>query len=122
MLRRLTLAPVLRAVGALGASSSAVRFNSESAESTNAMRALQVAKDANKLKRQHQSANPSDRKKVELEAWQLLNTLSKSEIENCDGHAIALTLNAWSYFAKYWEHGQDGPHGPSDPLNQTVDS
>ena len=118
MLRRCALTSVARAarnaapVAVASGIFASLRFNA----SEHAARALGVAKDVNKLKRSHQQASPADRKKIELEAWQQLNTLSQEEIENCEGQGIALVLNSWSYFAKFWEHGQDGPHGPTDPL------
>ena len=85
-----------------------------------ASEALEIAKRVNQIKRAHQTATPTDRKRHEAEAWALLNTLSSEQIEQGEGQAIALTLNSWAYFAKFWEHGQDGPLGPNDPLNEPL--
>jgi hypothetical protein len=102
---------------ACGTALSSMRFNS----SAHAERALTVAKSVNKVKRSHQASNGPTRKKLEMEAWQELNTLTAEEIDNCEGQGIALILNSWSYFSKFWEHGQDGPLGASDPLHQQAD-
>ena len=118
MLRRCGLANVARVARAAApvAIASSLFASMRSNASETAARSLAIAKDVNKLKRAHQQANPTDRKRIELEAWQHLNTLTQEEIENCEGQGIALVLNSWSYFAKFWEHGQDGPHGTNDPL------
>jgi hypothetical protein len=111
MLRRFTFASVSRTAAAVLApvavSFAPLRWNA----SAHAERTLSVAKAVNKIKRSHQTATPAARKNLELEAWQQLNTLTKDEIEQCEGQSVALILNSWAYFAKFWEHGQDGPHG-----------
>ena len=119
MFRRFTLSTFSRTatsarLGAAALPVAAARCNADASE---AARASQLARDVNKLKRAHQSAAAADRKKMEAEAWQQLNTLTEAEINATDGQAVALVLNAWAYFAKFWEHGQDGPIGPSDPLH-----
>jgi hypothetical protein len=72
-------------------------------------RATDVAKRVNATKRSHQTANPDERKRLERSAWTDLNTLSEEEIASADGQAVALLLNAWGYFSKFWERGKEGP-------------
>eukprot|EP00008_Paramoeba_atlantica_P010803 CAMPEP_0201483036 /NCGR_PEP_ID=MMETSP0151_2-20130828/7275_1 /ASSEMBLY_ACC=CAM_ASM_000257 /TAXON_ID=200890 /ORGANISM="Paramoeba atlantica, Strain 621/1 / CCAP 1560/9" /LENGTH=143 /DNA_ID=CAMNT_0047865993 /DNA_START=56 /DNA_END=487 /DNA_ORIENTATION=- len=72
--------------------------------------ALEVAMAVNRLKRSHQATNTGQEKKqMELQAWQMLNSLSEDSIMNAQGKAIALLLNSWAYFSKHWEKGKDGP-------------
>jgi hypothetical protein len=72
-------------------------------------RATEVAKRLNATKRAHQTANPDERKRLERSAWSDLNTLSEEEIASADGQAVAILLNAWGYFSKFWERGKEGP-------------
>ena len=75
--------------------------------------ALDIAMRVNKLKRLHQtggSANAS-KKQLEFTAWKELNTLSDDQINQAEGKVVALLLNSWAYFAKFWEKGKDGPYG-----------
>lgn len=75
--------------------------------------ALDIAMRVNKLKRLHQtggSANTS-KKQLEFTAWKELNTLSDDQINQAEGKVVALLLNSWAYFAKFWEKGKDGPYG-----------
>ena len=37
------------------------------------------------------------------------HTLSEEEIASADGQAVAIILNAWGYFSKFWERGKEGP-------------
>ena len=71
--------------------------------------ALEIAKQVNAMKRAHQSASASERKRIEGVAWKALNTLSEEQITAAEGQAVALLLNAWAYFAKFWERGKEGP-------------
>eukprot|EP00796_Vickermania_ingenoplastis_P008249 gene8249-5770_t len=72
--------------------------------------AMEVAIEVNKLKKAHQSSAGPVKKEVEKEAWTMLQTgLSEESIDAAEGKAIALLLNSWAYFAKYWEKGKDGP-------------
>lgn len=72
-------------------------------------RATDVAKRINATKRAHQTANADERKRLERSAWSDLNTLSEEEIASADGQAVAIVLNAWGYFSKFWERGKEGP-------------
>jgi hypothetical protein len=74
------------------------------------MTAGDVAMKVNKMKRLHQSSSPLDRKRIERNAWREINLLTEAQILSADGKAVALLLNAWAYFAKYWENGKDGPN------------
>ena len=69
-----------------------------------------VAKTVNKMKRSHQTASAADRKRLELEAWRELNSLSDEQITAAEGQSVALLLNSWAYFARFWEKGKDGPN------------
>lgn len=71
--------------------------------------ALDVAMKVNKLKRMHQSGQGQGKKEIEMMAWRELNTLSEAQIATAEGKAVALLLNAWAYFARFWETGKDGP-------------
>ena len=62
----------------------------------------------------HQTAPGSERKRLEKIAWSEINTLSEPAIEEAEGQAVALLLNAWAYFAKFWERGKDGPADASN--------
>mmetsp|Transcript_30556 Transcript_30556/g.35313 ORF Transcript_30556/g.35313 Transcript_30556/m.35313 type:complete len:161 (-) Transcript_30556:445-927(-) len=75
--------------------------------------ALDVATRVNKLKRLHQTGGAANQGKKQLEytAWKELNTLTEEQINNAEGKAVALLLNSWAYFAKFWEKGKDGPAG-----------
>lgn len=75
--------------------------------------ALDLAVRVNKLKRQHQTAanGSSAKKQIEYTAWKELNLLTEEQINHAEGKAVALLLNSWAYFAKFWERGKDGPHG-----------
>ena len=77
--------------------------------STGTARATDVAKRVNATKRAHQTATPDERKRLERSAWADLNTLSEEEIASADGQAVAIILNAWGYFSKFWERGKEGP-------------
>lgn len=95
---------------AFGAASSFMvqqRFNS----AASAEAALAIAKSVNALKRQHQAASQTERKAIELKAWAELQTLTEEQCSSGEGQAVALLLNGWAYFSKFWSHGQDGPHG-----------
>lgn len=70
--------------------------------------ALDVAMRVNKMKKAHQS-DGANKKAVEQEAWHALNSLTEDQINNAEGKAVSLLLNAWAYFAKYWAKGKDGP-------------
>ncbi|GET90104.1 hypothetical protein, conserved [Leishmania tarentolae] len=70
--------------------------------------ALDVAMRVNKMKKAHQSGG-ANKKEVEQEAWHSLNSLTEDQINNAEGKAVSLLLNAWAYFAKYWAKGKDGP-------------
>ncbi len=72
--------------------------------------ALDVAMRVNKLKRLHQTGQ-AGRKQLESTAWKELNTLTEDQINTAEGKAVALLLNAWAYFAKFWERGKEGPAG-----------
>ena len=72
--------------------------------------ASHVAKSVNKLKRAHQTASAADRKRLELEAWAGLNSLTDDAINSAEGQSVALLLNAWAYFARFWEKGKEGPN------------
>lgn len=75
-----------------------------------ALTAMEVAIQVNKLKKAHQSSPGPVRKEVEKEAWvRLQSGLTEEVIDNAEGKAIALLLNSWAYFSKYWERGKDGP-------------
>jgi hypothetical protein len=80
--------------------------------------ALDIAMRVNKLKRLHQTGGNanSGKKQLEFTAWKELNTLSEEQINHAEGKAVALLLNSWAYFAKFWEKGKDGPHGVNAPL------
>eukprot|EP00758_Cryptobia_borreli_P010975 Tbor_TRINITY_DN5618_c1_g6::TRINITY_DN5618_c1_g6_i1::g.8473::m.8473 len=71
--------------------------------------ALDVAMKVNKLKRMHQSGQGQGRKEIEQMAWKELNTLTELQISTAEGKAVALLLNSWAYFGRYWEKGRDGP-------------
>ncbi len=64
----------------------------------------------NKLKRLHQTGQ-AGRKQLEMNAWKELNTLTEEQINSAEGKAVALLLNSWAYFARYWEKGKEGPAG-----------
>ncbi|CCW62312.1 unnamed protein product [Phytomonas sp. EM1] len=79
--------------------------NSESNET-----ALDVAMSVNNMKKQHQSGGAGvDKKQIEADAWTALNALTEEQVNTAEGKAVALLLNSWAYFAKYWENGKDGP-------------
>ncbi|CCW68650.1 unnamed protein product [Phytomonas sp. Hart1] len=72
--------------------------------------ALDVAIYVNSMKKQHQNGGAGiDKKQIELDAWTALNALTEHQVNTAEGKAVALLLNTWSYFAKYWENGKDGP-------------
>lgn len=72
--------------------------------------AMDIAIQVNKLKKAHQSSAGPVKKEVEREAWLCLqNGLTEETINKAEGKAVALLLNSWAYFAKYWEKGKDGP-------------
>lgn len=72
--------------------------------------AMDVAIQVNKLKKAHQSSAGPVKKEVEKEAWMCLqNGLTEEAINKAEGKAVALLLNSWAYFSKYWEKGKDGP-------------
>lgn len=75
--------------------------------------ALDVATRVNKLKRLHQTGGSANtgKKQIEFTAWKELNTLTEEQISHAEGKAVALLLNSWAYFAKFWEKGKDGPMG-----------
>lgn len=76
----------------------------------NQLTALDVAMKVNKLKRLHQTGQGQGSKKsLEITAWQELNTLTEQQIGSAEGKAVALLLNSWAYFSKFWEKGKDGP-------------
>jgi hypothetical protein len=75
--------------------------------------ALEIAKQVNAMKRSHQSAAASERKRIEAVAWKALNQLTEDQITAAEGQAVALLLNAWAYFAKFWERGKEGPAEPT---------
>lgn len=80
---------------------------------------MDVAMRVNRLKKNHQTGGSGATKKdIELDAWESLNSLAESHIATADGKAVALLLNSWAYFAKYWEKGRDGPAGASDATSQ----
>jgi hypothetical protein len=71
--------------------------------------ATELAKRVNAMKRAHQGAVAEERKKIESAVWADLNTLTQEQCAAADGQSVALLLNAWAYFAKFWERGRDGP-------------
>lgn len=99
--------------------SDAASGSQQTAQSTHqtspgAQTALDVARKVSKLKKMHQTAPGSERKRLEKIAWSEINTLSEPAIEEAEGQAVALLLNAWAYFAKFWERGKDGPADASN--------
>lgn len=73
---------------------------------------MDVAMRVNQLKKTHQSSNcggAAGKKQVEGEAWEALNSMTEEQVNTAEGKAVALLLNSWAYFAKYWERGRDGP-------------
>ena len=77
---------------------------------TGTLSALDIALKVNKLKRLHQTGGGAEGKKdIEQAAWKELNTLSEDQINSAEGKAVALMLNSWAYFAKFWEKGKEGP-------------
>eukprot|EP00743_Colponemidia_sp_Colp-15_P014546 GILK01017248.1.p1 GENE.GILK01017248.1~~GILK01017248.1.p1 ORF type:complete len:128 (+),score=15.86 GILK01017248.1:46-384(+) len=90
------------------------RFNASDAaasdSSSSGGTALDVAMKVNKLKRMHQSGQGQGKKEIEKMAWRELNTLSEQQIATAEGKAVALLLNSWAYFARFWEKGKDGPY------------
>lgn len=72
----------------------------------------------NKLKRLHQTGGNANtgKKQLEFTAWKELNTLNEDQINHAEGKAVALLLNSWAYFAKFWEKGKDGPHGTGEDV------
>ncbi|AYU80347.1 mitochondrial RNA binding complex 1 subunit / MRB0880 [Leishmania donovani] len=79
-----------------------------SASANGSESALDVAMRVNKMKKAHQSGG-ANKKEVEQEAWHALNSLTEDQINNAEGKAVSLLLNAWAYFAKFWAKGKDGP-------------
>ncbi len=77
--------------------------------SASTARATEIAKRINATKRAHQTATPDERKRLEHSAWADLNTLTEEDIASADGQAVAIFLNAWGYFAKFWARGKEGP-------------
>ena len=75
--------------------------------------ALDLASRVNKLKRMHQQGQGGSKKELELAAWKELNMLSEQQIATAEGKAVALLLNSWAYFARFWEGGKDGPVHPA---------
>lgn len=92
------------------------RFNATDAASADGTSgtALDVAMKVNKLKRMHQSGQGQGKKEVERMAWKELNTLSEQQIATAEGKAVALLLNSWAYFARFWEKGKDGPYDANE--------
>lgn len=87
-----------------------VRFCASATQSASSNEtALDVAMKVNKLKRMHQSGQGQGRKEIEQMAWKELNTLTELQISTAEGKAVALLLNSWAYFGRYWEKGRDGP-------------
>ena len=86
-----------------------VRMCASATSSTTNETALDVAMKVNKLKRMHQAGQGQGKKEIEKLAWRELNTLSEAQIASAEGKAVALLLNSWAYFARFWERGKDGP-------------
>lgn len=84
--------------------------------------AMEVAIEVNKLKKAHQASAGPVKKEIEKEAWDCLQeNLSDSNIQSAEGKAVALLLNSWAYFAKFWEKGKDGPILPEEPTETKSD-
>ncbi|ORC87097.1 uncharacterized protein TM35_000242470 [Trypanosoma theileri] len=84
--------------------------NNNNNNKNNSVTALDIAIRVNKLKRLHQTGGgPSGKKRIELDAWNDLNSLTDEQINAAEGKAVSLLLNSWAYFAKYWEQGKNGP-------------
>ena len=90
-------------------SNSQFRMCASATSSTTNETALDVAMKVNKLKRMHQAGQGQGKKEIEKLAWRELNTLSEAQIASAEGKAVALLLNSWAYFARFWERGKDGP-------------
>lgn len=81
--------------------------------------AMEVAMEVNKLKKAHQASAGPVKKEIEKEAWACLQkNLSDNSIQKAEGKAVALLLNSWAYFAKFWEKGKDGPILPDEPAEE----
>lgn len=81
--------------------------------------AMEVAMEVNKLKKAHQASAGPVKKEIEKEAWACLQkNLSDNSIQKAEGKAVALLLNSWAYFAKFWEKGKDGPILPDEPTEE----
>lgn len=88
-------------------------------ESAGDLTAMEVAIEVNKLKKAHQASAGPVKKEIEKEAWDCLQkNLSDSNIQTAEGKAVALLLNSWAYFAKFWEKGKDGPILPEEPASR----
>ncbi|ESL07329.1 hypothetical protein TRSC58_04983 [Trypanosoma rangeli SC58] len=86
--------------------------SASNATANSGVTALDVAMRVNKLKRLHQTGGgPEGKKRIELDAWSELNSLTEEQINSAEGKAVSLLLNSWAYFAKYWDKGKDGPLG-----------
>ncbi|RNF27519.1 putative mitochondrial RNA binding complex 1 subunit [Trypanosoma conorhini] len=122
--RRLHFSSLLRITA--GTPATPEKSSSSSASNTtteSGVTALDVAMRVNKLKRLHQTGGgPDGKKRIELDAWSELNSLTEEQINSAEGKAVSLLLNSWAYFAKYWEKGKDGPLGMPAPAAAAANS
>lgn len=107
---------------ATDAASTTAALNAAAAD---AQRVALVAGVINRMKSMHTTGSPQNKQRLELQAWRDLQMLDDAAVENADVKSVTLLLNAWGYFAKYWEKGIDGPANPlpleaDDPADLVV--
>ncbi|PBJ72250.1 mitochondrial RNA binding complex 1 subunit [Trypanosoma cruzi cruzi] len=114
--RRLHVSSLLRTTAESPAVPGTNSSSAGNASADSGVTALDVAMRVNKLKRLHQTGGgPDGKKRIELDAWSELNSLTEEQINSAEGKAVSLLLNSWAYFAKYWDKGKDGPLGMAAP-------
>lgn len=59
--------------------------------------------------RQKALDNATDLHRIELEAWNLLQSLVATDVEAAETKQVAELLQVFNYFTAFWEHGLDGP-------------
>lgn len=81
-----------------------------------------VAARLNKMKRVHARQEQSPKAmRLQLQAWRDLQMLPDADVEAGDARSVALLLNSWAYFSRFWEKGIDGPTNPLPLLEKDPD-
>ena len=52
------------------------------------------------------------RERLGLQAWRELQTVKDRDLRAADATSVTDLLDGWSYFARFWDKGVDGPKNP----------